>query len=29
MKKSEDQWRQILALHQFAVLREKATEAPF
>lgn len=29
MKKSDAEWRKILTPKQFAVLREKATEAPF
>jgi peptide-methionine (R)-S-oxide reductase len=29
MQKSSEEWRQILSSEQFAVLREKATEAPF
>lgn len=29
MQKSDSEWRQILSPEQFAVLREKATEAPF
>jgi len=29
MKKSDAEWRKILASEQFAILREKATEAPF
>lgn len=29
MQKSDSEWRQILTPSQFAVLREKATEAPF
>lgn len=29
LQKSDAQWREILSPQQFAVLREKATEAPF
>ena len=29
MKKTDEQWRQELSDEQYAVLREKATEAPF
>lgn len=29
MKKTDDQWKKVLIPEQFAVLRKKATEAPF